>query len=305
VPARREWEAGSLFIHWLRQGLDDAGRTAQKLLVLADGGFDVLDLWRELPERVILVTRTARNRCLYSLPKPDSQPGPGRPPSYGERAPHPAAWLHAGLRNWPTQSAEVRGKRIKMRCQLLGPFVREGLPERPLFLIVIKGRHRLVGKRKPRYKHRDPSFYLVSAVQTCAGDWQLPLPIATILTWLWQRWEIEVAHREMKSGLGLGERQCWNQRAAVVSVQWSAWVYAVLLLATYRTWGLCSGPATPARWWPGAKRWSFTTLWRAYRAELWNKHEFRPLWTTIADNWWKKETWLAAWDNATLAAARI
>ena len=305
VPARREWEAGSLFINWLRQGLDGAGRARQKLLVLADGGFDVLDLWRGLPERVILVTRTARNRCLYYLPKRGHKPGPGRPASYGEPAPHPADWLHAGLRNWPTQVVDVRGKQIKMRYQVLGPFVREGLPERPLFLIVVKGMHRLVGKKKPRYKHRAPSFYLVSAVQKAKGDWQLPLPIAGLLTWLWQRWEIEVAHREMKSGLGLGEKQCWNKRAAVVSVQWNAWVYAILLLAGYRTWGLCAGPPTPARWWPGAKRWSFNTLWRAYRSELWNKHEFRHLWTTTGDNWWKKETWLAAWDNASLAAARI
>ena len=125
-PARREWQAGSVFIHWLRQGLDAAGRAAQQLLVLADGGFDVLDLWRGLPERVILVTRTARNRCLYYLPKRDHKPGPGRPPSYGERAPHPADWLHAGLRNWPNQFVEVRGKQIKMRYQVLGPFVREG-----------------------------------------------------------------------------------------------------------------------------------------------------------------------------------
>jgi len=144
--------------------------------------------------------------------------------------PHPADWLHAGLRHWPTQSVEVRGKQIQMRYQRLGPFVREGLPERPLFLIVVKGRHRLVGKKKRRYKHRDPSFYLVSAVQTSAGAWQLPLPMTTLLTWLWQRWEIEVAHREMKAGLGLGEKQCWNKRASVVSLQWSTWTYAVLLL---------------------------------------------------------------------------
>jgi len=39
------------------------------VLVLADGGFDVLDLRHELPEGVILVTRMARNRCLYYLPK--------------------------------------------------------------------------------------------------------------------------------------------------------------------------------------------------------------------------------------------
>jgi hypothetical protein len=134
-----------------------------------------------------------------------------------------------------------------MRYQVLGPFVSEGLPERPLFLIVVKGMHHLVGKKKLQYKHRGPSFYLVSAVQTAEKDWQLPLPITTILTWLWQRWEIEVPHREMKSGLGLGEKQCWNKRSSVVSVQWSAR-------------GLCCGPPTTARWWPGAKRRSFTTL---------------------------------------------
>jgi hypothetical protein len=105
---------------------------------------------------------------------------------------------------------------IKMRYQVLEPFVREGLPERPLFLIVLKGMHRLVGKKKLRYKHRGPSFSLISALQTATGKWQLPLPITTILTWLWQRCEIEVSHREMKSGLGLGEKQCWNKRSSVV-----------------------------------------------------------------------------------------
>jgi hypothetical protein len=47
----------------------------------------------------------------------------------------------------------------------------------------------------------------------------------------------------MKSGLGVGEKQCWNHRSAVLSVQWSTWVYAILLLAAYHTWGLCGGPA--------------------------------------------------------------
>ena len=40
----REWEAGLVFIDWLRSRLDQAGRSAQKLLVLADGGFDVVDV---------------------------------------------------------------------------------------------------------------------------------------------------------------------------------------------------------------------------------------------------------------------
>src|SRR5512142_423808 len=230
TPNRREWEAGLVFVHWLRRGLDRIGRQAQLLLVLADGGFDVLELWRGLPENVVLITRTARNRALFYLPERDPDPGPGRPASYGDPAPKPAEWLHRGLRNWPKQQVAVRGKSIEMRYQVLGPFVREGLPERPLFLIVVKGMHRKVGKKKQYFKHRGPSFYLVSAVQR-DGQWQLPLPIATLLAWLWQRWEIEVAHREMKTGWGVGEKQCWNSRSTEVAVQWSVWVYAILLLA--------------------------------------------------------------------------
>lgn len=301
---QREWEAGLVFLKWVRHQLDIHGRSEQTLLSLADGAFDVLELWRGLPERTILVTRTARNRSLYWLPKTERASGPGRPPSYGERAPTPAAWLHAGLRNWPKADLLVRGRLRTMRYYTLGPFVREGMPENPVFLIVIKGMHRLVGQRKKRYKHKGPSFYLVSAVKQ-SGLWQLPLPIESLLAWLWQRWEIEVAHREMKSGFGVGEKQCWNRRAAVLSVQWSTWVYAVLLLAAYRTWGLCNGPPTPARWWPGAKRWSLTTMWRSYRAAFWNLPEFQALWTTTGDNWWEKEAWLASWSNSVQAAARI
>lgn len=304
APAQREWQAGLAFLDWLRGGLNQLKRKGQIILALTDGSFDTLGMWRGLPEGVVLATRTARNRCLYWLPTPEVHPGPGRPPSYGERAPQPADWLHAGLRNWPKQMVRVRGKSIQMRYQLLGPFVREGVPERPLFLIVVKGMHRLVGKKVQHYKHRGPSFYLVSAVQH-NGRWQLPFPIETSLSWLWQRWEIEVAHREMKTGLGIGEKQCWNKRASVLAVQWSVWTYAILVLAGYRTWGLCGGPPTPARWWPGARRWSFNTLWRGYRAALWGRTEFRALWATSRDNWCEKETWLTGLENASISSARI
>jgi hypothetical protein len=111
-----------------------------------------------------------------------------------------------------------------------------------------QGMHRKVGRKKLRWKHRKPSFYLVSAVRINEA-WQFPLPIETILAWLWQRWELEVAHREMKSGFGVGEKQCWNPLATIVSTQWSVWVYALLLLSAYRTWGLLNAPPIPTRWW--------------------------------------------------------
>jgi hypothetical protein len=303
VPAgmlpQKEWQAGLAFVSWVRQELDRAGREQQRVLALFDGSFDRLDFWAGLPERVVAVVRTAKNRALYALPTPSS--GPGRPAKYGERAPTPQAWLHGGIR-FHAQEVIVRGHPRTMRFSLQGPLVREDLPDRPLFLLVVKGSTQKLGRRRSRY--HGPSYYLISAVEQ-DDAWQQPLPIDLILAWLWQRWELEVAHREMKSSLGVGEKQCWGVRSAVVSVQWGAWVYALLLLAGYRTWGTLGGPRMVTGWWRGGQRWSFNTLWRAYRTALWGRTEFHPSWTGSGDNWLKKESWLLALSNAIAGAARI
>lgn len=301
IAAQTEGEAGLAFLHWTRQSLNEEGRGHQLLLTLADGAFDTLNFWRGLPERTVLAVRTARNRRLYYLP--EKREGPGRPASYGPLAPHPWEWLHKHI-SWQKRDIPVRGKTILMKFQVLGPFVRESLPDLPLFLLVVKGMHRRVGKKKLRWKHRKPSFYLVSAVQV-NGVWQLPLPIETLLAWLWQRWEMEVAHREMKSGFGVGEKQCWNPRATISSVQWNVWVYALLLLSAHRAWGLLNAPPIPTRWWQGAKRWSFNTLWRQFRSAFWRTPQFQALWTRTPDNWLKKESVLIGLHNSIAASARI
>ena len=205
-PPLREWEAGGKFLAWLREELNACGREQQPVLALGDGNYDVLDLWRDLPSQVVMAVRTARNRRLYELPP--AYAGRGRPAEYGPLAPHPAEWLQQ-RNGWHTRVIRVRGRSREMKYRVEGPFLREGLSERPLFLIVVRGIDRWEGKRKRRRVRRDPCFYLVSAVER-NGIWVLPFPVEMLLAWLWQRWEIEVAHREMKSGLGVGEMQCWN-----------------------------------------------------------------------------------------------
>lgn len=295
---RKDWEAAIAGVGWVRQQLDSAGRQAQDLLVLVDGGFErVVAFWRQLPERSLVLGRTARSRVLYALAP--GYRGRGRPRSYGERAPKPADWLKEKS-GWKTIFVKVRGREREMRYRVEGPYLREGLPGVPLFLIVVRGMDRHVGGRHVK---RDPAFYLVSAVQQ-GRQWRLPLPEEQLLSWAWQRWELEVAHRELKSGFGLGEKQCWNTLSAIRSVQWSGWVYALLLLAGYRAWGLQRGPATPARWWKGAGRWSFNTLWRGYRSALWGQTDFQAVCWLMPNKWQKKEAWVAAQRNAVTGAVR-
>jgi hypothetical protein len=288
----KEWEAAVAFLVWLKQQLSAMGRTRQQILMVADGHYDTLNLWQHLPAGVILLARSARNRVLWHLPGPDAR----KNRQYGERAPTPADHWRQRT-GWQRVVLTVRGRPRHLQVNVAGPFLRKGAPGCPLFLIVVRGKD---NKRT----RRQPLPFLVNAVMDDAGQWALPLPPADLLFWAWQRWEVEVAHRELKSNFGLGNKQCWQPTAAVLSVQWSAWVYALLLLAGYRTWGLTGAPPVPTRWWPGSGRWSLNTLWRGYRAALWGSQQFHQIdpgsWLTRGDLRWIQP----ALRYAAFAAAR-
>ena len=299
---QKEWQAAVAFLVWILEQLARWGRSSQQVLMVADGSYDTLNLWLHLPDGVILLSRSAKNRVLCALP--EKQTGRGRKRLYGERVLKPQErWSgDEGKRGWRKLALDVRGHTRHLQYKVSEPVLRRGAPNRVLLLIVVRGK-----KRKNtygKYYRRQPLPFLVNAVQNDTGEWVLPLPVETLLFWAWQRWELEVCHRELKSNFGMGHKQCFTPHSAVLSVQWSAWVYSLLLLAGYRTWGLCGAPNVPTRWWRGSQRWSLNTLWRAYRSALWGHEQFLPLCTTTSYDWGEKELLLLALNNSVLASAR-
>lgn len=135
-----------------------------------------------------------------------------------------------------------------------------------LYLVIMGGQ---IYRKRQRTKHRDPVPVLVNVVPQLDSTWGLTLPIVEVLVWLWQHWEVEVAHRELKSGFGMGEMQCWHPQSVTSTIQWGIWTYGVCLLAAYRCWGICGGRQPPGRWWRGSGRWSFSMLWRTLRTVGW------------------------------------
>jgi hypothetical protein len=295
---RKEWEAALAALRWLRAGLDAAGRAGQRVLVLGDGAFDTADLWAALPPNVALLARCAKNRALHALPAPPAAKRRGARRKYGDRARTPAAWL--GERGgWRRARVAVRGRAIPLRYRVEGPVLVKRAAGRPLFLLVVAGT-----RQRRRRLRRDPAYYLVSAVRDGDG-WALPLPVAELLAWAWQRWEVEVCHRELKAGFGLGEPQCWNPTATELAAGWQAWAYAVLVLAGVRAWGLDAAPLRPpGAWWRGAPRWSLGTLWRGYRQDLWGATAFRALCAGTGGNWAEKAAWLGGLQNAVAGSLR-
>jgi DDE superfamily endonuclease len=301
---KKEWEAASEAIGWLRKCLDSAGRPLQRLLVVADGSYCVKDLFRALPEGVILLARCAKNRALYEPPGPWAH----KNRLYGKRARRPSEWLQKGTgraKGWRSREIVVRGRAVRLRHRVEGPYLLKGAPRRPVYLIVVKG----VNQRAKSRRRREPTFFLVSAApkEEGGGGWSMPFSAEDLLFWAWQRWEVEVAHREMKTGFGLGEIQCFRSLSTVMAARWQAWAYGVMVLAGLRAWGSTKGPASvrPAgRWWGGSGRWSMGTLWRGYRCELWALEGFRALWTATGDDYPEKEALLVGMGNAVMGSLR-
>lgn len=301
-PERKETTGATALVTWLRAALDGAGRVAQPLLVLGDGAYSTAPVLSALPGRVVLFARCAKNRALYALPI-YRRTGRGRQPQYGERGPTPQQTLHRDG-DWTDHTFMVRGRAVTVTATLTGPWLVRGAPFAPVGLVVVRGVDR--GKGTTR-RQREPHFFLVSV--TVWGedpdDWRLTVPLPALLAWAWQRWEVEVMHRELKSGFGLGEQQAWSDRGAATVVPWVVWTYAVLVLAGYQSWGLGPAPGAAVARWHTPRRWSFGRLWQGYRAELWHLGGFQPAWARSPDAWAEMTAWVATQTNAVLGVRRL
>lgn len=300
VPVRSEATVGADHLTWLRDDLVRQGRAEQPVLVIGDGRYSTAPILAHLPPHTMLLARCSRNRALFGLPSHDA-PRPGRPRRYGERGPTPEQMLHT-KRGWEQLTIRVRGRTIRPRAKVTGPWLVKGAWETPVFCIVVQG----VDRRDVRPKQfRKAQFWCLTAAPIPDGGWRLPMSLAEALGWAWQRWEVEVMHRELKSGHGLGDQQAFSDTGAAEVTAWVVWTYALFVLAGFRTWGLGPPPmARLNRWWT-PRRWSFTHLWQGLRQELWHAGEFQPVWARSPDKWHEMTTWYHTWSNAALGYQRL
>jgi hypothetical protein len=209
MEPRKQWEAAGEPIRWLRGQLDAAGRKAQRLLVVGDGEFSVAGLRASLPEDVVLFSRCARNRNLYALPE-NGEGKRGRKRKYGQKARKPHEWL-AERYGWRRAEFMVRGRPVRLRYRIEGPYVLEGAVERPVFLMVVKGVDRQAAGR--HRKRREPSFFLVCG--TWDGEqWVMPFQAAYLLQLGWAsgklRWRTaSVNPASARSSAGAKRRRSW------------------------------------------------------------------------------------------------
>lgn len=298
-PPRKEWEAGVRLLRWLRRTLDSLGQRQRRILAVADGAYSGADLWKALPARVAVLARCAANRALFAPPGPRPAGARGRTRRYGARLPTPQT-LGATRAGWSWCHIMVRGRQVRLRVKVVGPVLVKPAPDVPLMLIVVRG-----VAASPSHRRRKPTFLLVNARQDRHGAWGLPYAVDELLAWAWQRWEVEVLHRELKSGFGLGQQQAWSDAGTVAVTQWVVWVYACVVLAAYHAWGYTVPTGSRLGGWHAPRRWSLGMLWQQARMELWRLGECQPGVARSPDTWAEMTAWWATQTSASRGYRRI
>ena len=248
TAARAEIEA-------LRRGLDAHGAPGRTLLVVLDGSFCQRRFLQEPIDRVALVCRARKDAVLCRR-----HVGPGRR-FYGAQTFTPESVRLAAAVPWRELTARFGAKEHPLRYKDAGTvYWRNGARRRPLRLLVLAPQ---AYRRSPQGKwlYREPAYLLSTDLTT---------PAAVLIQAYLDRWQIEVAHRDEKTVLGVGQAQVRNDRAVIRQPAFAVAAYALLLLAGIKAYGGHRGAELPAlpRWRGQAGRPSCLDLVTALRAQL-------------------------------------
>lgn len=256
---------GARRIQKLRADLDGDERTAKKTLLMAvDNRFTNRKVFKNIPERTVLIGRLRHDSCLYYLPEAEDQPqGKGRKKSYGQRAPTPEEIRKDEIIPWQRVPVFAAGKTHNFKLKVISPLLwRPAGADKPLTLVVI-------APLSYRPSKKSKVLYRMPAYLVCTEP-ELPLE-KIIRAYVW-RWEIEVNFRDEKQLLGMGEAQVWNDNSVENDPAFVAAAYAMLLLAGLKAFPDQNLSIPPPKWSKKQKpRLSTQDLINQLRAELWGR----------------------------------
>jgi hypothetical protein len=247
-------------IRGLRARLDEQGAPDRQLLAALDGSFCNQTLFKAELDRIELLARCRKDARLCF----PAAPGSGR--RYAPETFTPEEVRQDGSRPWKKTRIWFGGKRRAAKYkEIRGVLWRRGAGRRPLRLIVLApvpyklSQHSRTYYRRPAYLlTTDPSSSVKRLVQT-----------------YFDRWQIEVNHRDEKDLLGVGQAQLRSARSVPRHPAFVVASYSLLLLAGLRAFGPGRSPDYPhlPKWRRNARRASLLDLLTLLRQEVMAPHE--------------------------------
>jgi hypothetical protein len=239
----------------LRTTFDACGAAGKILLLAVDGSFCNRTAFTAVVKGVELIARARKDIRLCFRAEGGSRR------FYGQQKLTPEQVRLDDSRAWKTTKIFYGGKRRKVEYkEVTDIFWQGGARKRPLRLLVVKPtryRKRLSG----RYYYRRPAYLLTTVVHGT---------VPQLLQIYFDRWQIEVNHREEKDTLGVGQAQLWNVTSVPKQPAFAVASYSALLLASLQAFGAERGKAYAAlpKWRRRAARPSALDLITLLRKEM-------------------------------------
>ena len=255
----------------LRQELDDAGGQDKVLVLAGDGSFCNRTCFGDIPERSILLVRARKDAKLCFRAAEDSRR------FYAVEKFTPEQVRKDVSRSYKTTKIFYGGKRRKVRYKEIAQvYWQRGAKQLPLRLVVIAPTPYRKSKSKKTY-YRDPAYLLTTDLRSS---------LKQLLQIYFDRWQIEVNHREEKDTLGVGQAQLRNITSVPRQPVLAVAAYSALLLASLQAFGAerAEAYAQLPKWRRKARRPSALDLITLLRKEMTQQPELlAPLGFEITD----------------------
>lgn len=212
----------------LRTSFDAAGAANKILLLALDNSFCNRTVFRAVVQGVELIARARKNAVLCQRAEEGSRR------FYDTRKFTPEQVRLDESRTWQTTRIFYGGKWRKVEYkEITGIYWQGGALQRPLRLLVVRPT-RYRKKKSSRYYYRQPAYLLTTVVKGT---------VRQLLQIYFDRWQIEVNHREEKDTLGVGQAQLRNFISVPKQPAFAVACYSALLLASLQAFGAERGKA--------------------------------------------------------------
>ena len=241
--------------HAVRQALDVAGAARQTLVLAVDGSFCNRTCVRAVIDRTELIGRTRKDAKLCRRAPEGSRR------FYDATKFTPEQVRHDDAQPWRETKVCDGGKRRRIRYKEVTNLLWQGGAARRLLRLFVVAPTPYRTRHSGKVYYRQPAYLLTTDQHSRAH---------ALLQIYFDRWQIEVNHREEKDTLGVGQAQLWNPDAVPKQPALSVAAYSALLLAALLTFGADRGPAYAAlpKWRRHAHRPSCLDLITLLRKEL-------------------------------------
>jgi len=206
----------------LRTSLDQRGAKARSLLIVADGSFANRTMFKASLASTDLLARCRKDARLC-LPAPA-----GSRRKYDKKVFTPEQVRQQPELPWSKAKVYLGGKRREVKYKEVQAVLwKRGGGQRRLRLIVLAP----VPYKLSLHAHsnyRQPAYFLTT---------DLTSPIKLLLEACFDRWQIEVNHRDEKDLLGVGHAQVRNLHSVPRQPALAVASYSLLLLAALRSFG--------------------------------------------------------------------